>query len=149
MGYIPEEHKKVNEYIFRWGKRFTFLTVRTLNSKLEVINGLVKIDMERYYLGFIKGTRKSFQIPANNIQNIEIKTSVYLLDLLMPVLYVLAGIFLNPLFLIIVPLSVWACFNTYIIIYTEENKKIKFPSFSKKEAAEFVYYINDVYLDKN
>lgn len=147
MNNTPGSHKNIKEFTFRWGKQFTFLTLRTLNSKIELCDGLVTIRMKKRFLGFINGGLKTFRIPADSILQVSLKRFLFLPDLLMPALYGIAGFLLNPLFFIIVPLSLWACLNSYVIIHTKDGKLFRIPCFNKYEAEEFILYINDIYLD--
>jgi hypothetical protein len=147
MENIIAESSNINEYSFRRGKQFSFLTLRTLNTKLSINSISLAIEMERYYLGFIKGKKTTINVPINNITSLDEKTLLSFSDLLVAGVFLLAGIFLNPLFYIIIPISVWACINTNIVISTNSDKDIKIPSFSKKDAKEFVQYFKDIYIE--
>jgi hypothetical protein len=138
---------KSNEYSFRWGKQFNFLTLKTLESKLVVSSTFLTVETDKYYLGFIKGKKSTVNIPISDISHIEIKNLFSLPDLIVALFYFLLGEFLNPLFYLIIPLSVWASCNTNLIITTKSDQVVKIPSFSKKDANDFRNYFNDIYLD--
>jgi hypothetical protein len=146
MDNIAVNKNKITEYSFRWGKQFTFLTLKTSDTKLVVSSTDLKIDMTKFYLGFIKGKNTTLDIPINSISNIYGKTLISLTDLIIPAIYVFGGFF-NPLFFLVVPLSIWACINSSIIIATKSNAIIKIPSFNRKDANEFIHYINDLFIE--
>lgn len=138
--------QKLNEYTFLWGKQLKFLTLRTSNTRLMIHNTTVIIEMEHHYLGFIKGKSTTMTVGTDQISDLSTKNMLSLSDLLVAALFFTAGFF-NPLFFIIVPISVWASMNTNIIISTKENKKIRIPSHNIKDANHFIHYIKDVYIE--
>lgn len=142
-GFAPQAS---NEYSFRWGKQFRFLTLRTLNSKVVIRNNSILIEINKYYFGFIKGNKSTIQLPIREISNLETKYTLSICDLVVAGVYALGGI-INPLFFLIVPLCVWACFNSNLIITTISDDDIRIPSFSKKDAKRFINYYNEIFAD--
>jgi hypothetical protein len=147
MDVTMEGSKKINEFSIRWGKQFTFLSLRTYDTKLIVHDGLLTIETDRYYLGLFKGKKTTLNIPLNSLVNAETKVTLSFSDLVIAGIYVFAGFF-NYLFFLLVPLSVLACFNTGIIITTNTDKVITIPSYNKKDAKNFINFINDLYIEK-
>jgi len=146
MDNTADGRKKITEFSFRWGKQFAFLILKTMDTKLVVSSTYLVIDMTKYYFGFIKGKKSYIDLPISNINNITSKTLLSFSDLVIAGIYVFGGFF-NPLFFLVVPLCIWACINTNIIITTKSNQEIKIPSFNKKDAKEFVYYIQDIFIE--
>jgi len=141
-----QERKNYNEYSFRWGKKFGFLILKTMDSKLNINPTLLNIEMNPYYLGFIKGKSTTKDIPLGDVMQLEMKKLLHPTDLIIAAIFFLGG-FLNPLFFAVAALSVWACINTHIILKTISGEIIKIPSYSRKEAKEFIDYYRDIFTD--
>jgi hypothetical protein len=147
MENMTTSNNSTNEYSFRWGKQFSFLTLRTLNTKLIINNTNLIIHMDKYFLGFIKGKSYELNVPINSIHCLSTKKMLTLTDLVIAGVYAICGFFIHPLFFLAVPLSIWACMNINIILNTKTDKKIKIPSFSTKETKEFINFFNDIYIE--
>jgi hypothetical protein len=147
MDVTMESNKRINEFSLCQGKHFTFLKLRTYDTNLVVHDGLLTIEMDKYYLGLFKGKKTTLNIPLSSLVTAETKTTLSFTDLVIAGLYVFGGFFHYLIFLL-VPLSIWACINTGIIITTNTGKNIKIPSYNKKNAKNFINFINDLYIEQ-
>lgn len=139
-------NSRIKEHSFYWGKQFGFLTLTTSNSKLEIINLTLKIEIEKIYFGFIKGRKITYEIPINTIDNMQVKTKMSPTAIMASAIFFLAGIFLTPFLFLLVPVSVYACINSNVIIATKKNEVYKIPSSNKKDAKEFIQYFYEIYI---
>lgn len=143
--YVQEESKsKENnkEFSFRWEKQFSYLTIKTVETKLKISNDKLNVESKGKHLGIIKGKCMTKDIALNSIQGIEIKKLITYSDIAFAVVFALAGFF-NPAYFLLSALFIWTGINTSIVIKSREGEEIKIPANSKKEAEEFVDYIKE------
>lgn len=140
-------NNRSNEYSFQWGKPFKFLTLKTCNTKLSIYNTSLIIEMNKYYLGCIKGKKTTYNIPIQKINLLESKKSLSFSDLLISIGFLCGGFLINPLLFLFVPLSIWACYNFNILLSTKDGKSLKIPSSNKGGMKEFIQFFNDIYIE--
>ena len=137
---------KYNDYSFTWAKQLGFFVFATMDTNVLIDRLDLVMNMERRYLGLVKGKCICKTIPINQIRDVELRMLLSLSNFIIAGLFVLAGILLNPLLFLIIPFCIWGCINTNIILHTKMDQEIRIPSFNKHEAKKFVDYFKDIYL---
>lgn len=140
-----EENSQVSEkkeYLFEWIKQFSYLTLKKVETKVNLDHRSMTSETTTYHLGFIKGKTKTLILPLNNIKEVQIKRLVTYSDMAFAGLFI-AGGFVNPIYFLLAALFIWTGLNTSIVITTGLATKILIPASSKSEAENFVWALNE------
>lgn len=130
-------------YLFKWVKQFSYLTIKTVETKIKIDNLKLNIQSCTYHLGFFKGKIKESELPLNNIKEVQTKKLITYSDIVFAIFFIIIG-FINPITFIFAAIFIWTGINTSIVITTKLESTIKIPANSKSDAEEFISYVNSL-----
>lgn len=132
-----QEEKK---FQFNWVKQFSYLTIKSVVTEINVNEATMKIQSVSKVLGVGKGKKKSWNKELSEIKSAETKKLVNYIDLAFAAMFIIGG-FSNVIYFALAALFLWTGININIVLETTDDETIKIPANSKKEAEEFVSYI--------
>lgn len=144
---IEEDLKSGEEFLFKWNKHFSYLTINDVMTKVILDNESLSIETSNRYLGLIPGSTKVKKLPLGNVSSLVTKKIINLFDMLLGIAFSIVGIF-QPLFFIVAAIIFWTGISNKIIINTNLQNKIIIPTDSKEDAEKFIEFINSIPMKK-
>lgn len=141
------EHSKIINETYNFVKvkqidRFNALSIKT---KVDVKEEALFVQEGKYYFGRTKGKIKENYIRIDEINNVNYKKSIDLVDGIYAVVFgILALIFMKLVFFIITIICLWTGYGEKILIETKSNKTIIVHTEGGKLTKEFVDFINSI-----
>lgn len=129
------------EYLFKWVKQFSYLTLKTVETKAVLKESSLNLQSQTFHLGIFKGKPKTINLSLSDIQQVQIKRLINYFDIAFAIMFIIAG-FINLLFFLVAAVFLWTGINTSIVIFTKSHGTTKIPSGDKSAANEFVNAIN-------
>jgi hypothetical protein len=143
---MSEKIKEVNKqegkkYSFHWTKQLSYLTMKSVETEVDINEESMKIESTSKILGIGKGKKKSWDLKRSAVRSAETKKLINYIDLAFAAVFIIAG-FSELIFFAIAALFIWTGINTSIVIETSPlGDTIKIPAANKGEAEDFVKYI--------
>jgi hypothetical protein len=70
---LEEDLKSGEEFLFKWNKHLSYLTIKDVITKIILDNETLSIETCNRYLGLVSGSTKVKKLPLENITSLAIK----------------------------------------------------------------------------
>ena len=143
---MSENIKEVNKqeeksYWFHWVKQFSYLTLKSVETEVDVNEESIHIESTSRILGIGKGKKKSWNLKRIAVRSAETKKLINYIDLAFAAAFIIAGFTIGLWYIALAAIFIWTGINTSIVIETTLGDTIKIPASDKGEAEDFVKHI--------